>query len=222
MLDSWTYASEHYVACFACYEKDGKLVTPLLSMAPLFNEPNDDLSARAHLDFLASMLARDYGVQLEQFRFVVGDNCSLNRLLATLMQVPLVGCASHRLNRAVQEDMAQHEEDLGAVHKLMINLRTLTICQTLVRSVRDACACCYQADAVFVQGAKRRRVGVVRQWFDELIVIKPQYAHYLGKHKARDSNEHANTNVRLNAARSQGKHRPQPRLRGGLCACPSR
>ncbi|GMF19082.1 unnamed protein product [Phytophthora lilii] len=62
----------------------------------------------------------------------------------------------------------------------------------------------------------------VLQWFDDLIVIEPQYAHYLGKHKARDSNEHAHTNVRLNAARSQGKHRPQPRLRGGLCACPSR
>ncbi|GMF12928.1 unnamed protein product [Phytophthora lilii] len=114
MLDGWTHASEHYVAWLACYEKDGKLVTPLLSMPPLLNEPNDDLSARAHLDFLASMLARDYGVQLEQCRFVVGDNCSVNRLLATLMQVPLVGCASHRLNRAVQEDMTQHEEDLGA------------------------------------------------------------------------------------------------------------
>ncbi|GMF23082.1 unnamed protein product [Phytophthora lilii] len=30
----------------------------------------------------------------------------------------------------------------------------------------------------------------VRQWFGDLIVIKPQYAHYLGKHKTRDSNEH--------------------------------
>ncbi|GMF26659.1 unnamed protein product [Phytophthora lilii] len=127
------------------------------------------------------------------------------------MQVPLVGCASHRLNRVVQEDMAQHEEDLGAIHKLMIKLRTLTQSAKLRR--------CLDSKALLGEDVD---LLDVRQWFDDLIVIKPQYAHYLGKHKARDSNEHVNTNVRLDAARSQGKHRPQPRLRGGLCACTSK
>ncbi|OWZ00992.1 hypothetical protein PHMEG_00027703, partial [Phytophthora megakarya] len=95
-------------------------------MAPLMNEVDDDLSARTHLEFLATMLPRDFGVQAGQCRFLVGDNCSVNRLFATLLGVPLVGCASHRLNRAVQQDMAQHEDDLAAVQALMIKLRTLT------------------------------------------------------------------------------------------------
>ncbi|KAF1784051.1 hypothetical protein GQ600_17840 [Phytophthora cactorum] len=56
MLDGWTHASEHYVAVFACYEINVSLKTPLLSMAPLLNEANDDLSAESHLDFLTTML----------------------------------------------------------------------------------------------------------------------------------------------------------------------
>ncbi|KAG2765082.1 hypothetical protein PC116_g26878 [Phytophthora cactorum] len=45
MFDGVTHASEHYVAWFACFERNGELVTVLLGMAPLLNEPNDDLSA---------------------------------------------------------------------------------------------------------------------------------------------------------------------------------
>ncbi|KAF1782186.1 hypothetical protein GQ600_4570 [Phytophthora cactorum] len=86
------------------------------------------------------MLPRDYGVQIEQCRFLVGDNCAVNRLLATLMGVPLVGCASHRLNRAVQHDLAQHEEDVAAVQTLMIKLRTLTQSANFGHSLRlDLC-----------------------------------------------------------------------------------
>ncbi|EGZ29832.1 hypothetical protein PHYSODRAFT_284516 [Phytophthora sojae] len=121
MLDGWTHASEHYIAVFACYEVTGCPKTTLLSMAPLLDALDDDLSAQGHLEFLATTLPRDYGVQLAQCRFLVADNCALNRRLATLMSVPLVGCASHRLNLAVQADMASHEEDLAVVQALMIN-----------------------------------------------------------------------------------------------------
>ncbi|EGZ08087.1 hypothetical protein PHYSODRAFT_288799 [Phytophthora sojae] len=116
MLDGWAHASEHYIAVFACYEVNGCPKTTLLSMAPLLDALDDDLSAQGHLEFLATMLPRDYGVQLAQCPFLVADNCAVNRRLATLMSVPLVGCASHRLNLA----------DLAAVQALMVKLRTLT------------------------------------------------------------------------------------------------
>ncbi|KAF1781907.1 Ribonuclease H-like domain [Phytophthora cactorum] len=122
ILDGWSHASEHFVAVFACYEVDGVMKTPLLCMAPLLNDPDEDLSARGHL---AGMQPRDYGKQLSDCSFVVGDNCAVNRLLATLMGVPLVGCASHRLNRAVQVDMEQYEDDLACDQALMMLLRTL-------------------------------------------------------------------------------------------------
>eukprot|EP00644_Phytophthora_capsici_P011648 jgi/Phyca11/123222/e_gw1.50.293.1 len=72
------------------------------------------------------MLPRDYGKQLGMCCFLVADNCSVNRRLATLMDVPLVGCASHRLNRAVQLELEGYEEELDTVQKLMLKLRTLT------------------------------------------------------------------------------------------------
>ncbi|KAG3240872.1 hypothetical protein PI124_g14249 [Phytophthora idaei] len=95
-------------------------------MVPLLNEVDDDLSAESHHDFLATMPPRDYEVQLEHCRFVAGDNCSVYRRLVTLMEVPLVGCANHRLNLAVQDDLRAHEQDLTAVQALMIKLGTLT------------------------------------------------------------------------------------------------
>ncbi|KAG3243831.1 hypothetical protein PI124_g11362 [Phytophthora idaei] len=94
-------------------------------MVPLLNEPDEDLSARGHYGFLAGMLPRDYGKQLSGCIFVVGDNCAVNRLLATLMGVHLVGWASHRLNRAVQVDIEQYEDDLACVQALMMRLRAL-------------------------------------------------------------------------------------------------
>jgi hypothetical protein len=126
MLDGWTHASKHCLAVFACYEVNARQKTTLLSMAHLLDAVDNDLRAQGHRAFLATMLPRDNGVQLEQCRFVVGDNCSVNRRLATLMGVPLVGCASHRSNLAVQADMASHEDALAAVHALMVKLRTLT------------------------------------------------------------------------------------------------
>ncbi|KAG3007428.1 hypothetical protein PC119_g14565 [Phytophthora cactorum] len=82
-------------------------------------------SARGHYEFLAGMLPRDYGKQLSDCSIAVGDNCAVNRLLATFMGVPLVGYTSHRLNRAVQVDMEQYEDDLACVQALMMRLRTL-------------------------------------------------------------------------------------------------
>lgn len=70
--------SEHTVAVFSCYEVNGKVKTPLLGITPLLNEPNDDLSAAAHMAFLADMLPRDFRKQLQQSIFIVGSNCSIS------------------------------------------------------------------------------------------------------------------------------------------------
>ncbi|KAG6580253.1 GTP-dependent nucleic acid-binding protein engD [Phytophthora cinnamomi] len=69
ILDGWTHMSEHYLAVFACYEVDGKVKGPLLCMAPLLNEEDDGLSTAAHREFLADMLPRDFGTQLDQCVF---------------------------------------------------------------------------------------------------------------------------------------------------------
>ncbi|KAG3121002.1 hypothetical protein PI125_g663 [Phytophthora idaei] len=77
ILDGWSHASEHFVAGFACYEGDVVMKTPLLCMAPLLNEPDEDLSARGHYELLAGMLPRDYGKQLRRR----GENYKNQQLL---------------------------------------------------------------------------------------------------------------------------------------------
>ncbi|OWZ21427.1 hypothetical protein PHMEG_0004026 [Phytophthora megakarya] len=111
ILDGWTHLSEHYVTVFARYEMGGKVVTPLLCFAPLLQEEDDDLSVVAHRRFLANMLPRDFGKQLNQCASIVGDNCRLNKRRETLVGVTLVGCASHQLNCAVQQELPDHELD---------------------------------------------------------------------------------------------------------------
>ncbi|ETO73328.1 hypothetical protein F444_10714, partial [Phytophthora nicotianae P1976] len=55
--------------------------------------------------------------------FIVGNNCNTNQKIATLLGVPLVGCASHRFNLAVNRFLAKYEPELASLNNLMIQLR---------------------------------------------------------------------------------------------------
>ncbi|KAG6945357.1 hypothetical protein JG688_00016593 [Phytophthora aleatoria] len=57
------------------------------------------------MEFLSTILPRDYGKQLGQCYFLVADNS---------------------INRAVQVEMEDYQTELDVVQKLMIRLRTLT------------------------------------------------------------------------------------------------
>lgn len=99
---------------------------PLLSMAaPLINEHNDDYSVDTHRKFLTEMFRRDYGKELSDCRFIVGDNCSVNKRLAGLVDVPLFRCASHCLSLAVQDLFCDYEDELGTLKMLMTKLKNL-------------------------------------------------------------------------------------------------
>ncbi|KAF1787148.1 Ribonuclease H-like domain [Phytophthora cactorum] len=124
-LDGWLHNSEHYLAVFVCYELDGQPRCQLLAMAHLVQAPGQDLSAQGHVDFLRDMLSQDYGKTCENFPYLVGDNCATNRRLATLMGVPLVVCASHRLNLATQSLLENFTDKLAQVRDLMIKLESL-------------------------------------------------------------------------------------------------
>ncbi|KAG2773661.1 hypothetical protein PC129_g22488 [Phytophthora cactorum] len=79
-FDGWSNCSEHYLTVFATNEVDGLVKTPLLSMAPNVNEPDDNLKAESHHSALESVLAV-FGKELVHYLFLVGDNCSVNKKL---------------------------------------------------------------------------------------------------------------------------------------------
>jgi hypothetical protein len=68
-----------------------------------------------------------YGKNRNCIEFLCGDNCKTNGATADLLGVPLVGCASHRLNLAaasLYED-PRFAELIVKVESLVKNLRTL-------------------------------------------------------------------------------------------------
>lgn len=55
---------------------------------------------------------------------LIGDNCSTNKALADLLDKPLVGCRSHRLNLGVEAFVKVHLNE-EVVSNLMTKLKTL-------------------------------------------------------------------------------------------------
>ncbi|ETP12765.1 hypothetical protein F441_11904, partial [Phytophthora nicotianae CJ01A1] len=125
MLDGWTHGSEHYLAVFGCYETRAGPRYLLLSLAPIVIDATGRFDAESHMAALSAFLPF-FGKELSNCIVLVGDNCAVNMRLARLMGVPLVGCASHRLNLAVRTLLDPHEKDLEQVQSLMKRLRTLT------------------------------------------------------------------------------------------------
>lgn len=90
-------------------------------------------------DYLYDVLSK-YNKEFDCIEFIVGDNASVNRLLANRIKewllknknirrtIPLIGCASHKLNLAVQSLYSHgtpEHEVVEKVHRLMIELGTL-------------------------------------------------------------------------------------------------
>ncbi|KAG6944417.1 hypothetical protein JG688_00017085, partial [Phytophthora aleatoria] len=96
----------------------GQLFYILLAVAPL---DEADLTTASHCAYIRNILTI-FGQSEQSLKFFVGDNCATNQLTATLLGVPLVGCASHRFNLATTIVLAEHEDLVGA---LMVALRTI-------------------------------------------------------------------------------------------------
>ncbi|KAE8911708.1 hypothetical protein PF005_g1300 [Phytophthora fragariae] len=48
IIDGWSDGMEHYLAVFACYETEAGPQYPLVSLAPVIDEPDDQLNAEGH------------------------------------------------------------------------------------------------------------------------------------------------------------------------------
>ncbi|OWY96167.1 hypothetical protein PHMEG_00033634 [Phytophthora megakarya] len=118
MFDGWSHSSMHYVAVYAVFEADGAVKLQLLALSPLQDGSKDD---DLHIELLDGVLDV-YDKRLAMVACVVGDNCSTNQTIATEIGVPLVGCASHRFNLAVNRYITENEPVPTQVKTLMSKL----------------------------------------------------------------------------------------------------
>ena len=126
VIDGWSKSSTHFVGVFASYSCENNLgyESALLSFSPLLTETS--FNARDHYEYFEWVL-RLYN---KIFRNVVcncGDNAEVNKAIANLCNLPLLGCNSHQLNLAVKEFTKTSSNLLEKVNNLTIKLRGLKL-----------------------------------------------------------------------------------------------
>jgi hypothetical protein len=98
---------------------DGGKVIPvqtMLSIKPLLSDRIQGMRGVDHIEHLEKVLNR-YGKKMRSAVIcLVGDNCSVNQSMAHIMKVPLLGCASHKFNLAVQR-WIDEQPDLSQIIK---------------------------------------------------------------------------------------------------------
>ncbi|KUF96014.1 ADP-ribosylation factor 2-B [Phytophthora nicotianae] len=126
IFDGWTFRPEHCVAVFASFRHDGKMQTIVIAIAPIIDDEISDHTASSNVKILDVILSY-YGRSKASIAYIVGDNCSVNGAAADQLQVPMVGCASHRLNLAVNLLLAGDDKLLDKIQKLMYKVKNLLL-----------------------------------------------------------------------------------------------
>uniref|UniRef100_H3H146 Uncharacterized protein n=1 Tax=Phytophthora ramorum TaxID=164328 RepID=H3H146_PHYRM len=122
MWNGWSHSSVHYVVVYCMYHVNGKRRERLLALSPIEESSQD---AEVHIEMFMRVLAL-YNKNTSMVALLVGDSCSTNQKIATLLELPLVGCASHRYNLAVNRYLAAYETELAALnHRMLANFTDL-------------------------------------------------------------------------------------------------
>ena len=143
IIVAWTCSEEHYTAIFATWTNKNDDVETILICCGV-QEENDgeedvNFSAESIGDYFYDELELIGLNLLEDVDFIVGDNCPVNKCIADKMTqailaangrhnaftVPLVGCASHRLNLSRSNYYDGHKVTVEQVDLLMSKLKTL-------------------------------------------------------------------------------------------------
>uniref|UniRef100_H3H0X4 BED-type domain-containing protein n=1 Tax=Phytophthora ramorum TaxID=164328 RepID=H3H0X4_PHYRM len=138
VVDGCTFSGRHYIAIFPVFnDPDLCSGSPaqggsdyyddtdcyirrflLLVLCPL--DVEKDLEAQSLFDLIADTLSR-YNRPWGAVHFMVADNGSVNQYIGSRDgAITMIGCASHRINVAVNDYLSDYETLLSKIHALMI------------------------------------------------------------------------------------------------------
>ena len=117
--------SVHYCGVYAIFASPvGKLIKLLLALSVF--EGEQCFGSNAHCKLLEDTLEQ-YNRTKNSIIFITADNCSTNKSLVKIIDVPMIGCFSHRLNLAVQlfcNSSIKITTVLDKIRVLMVFLKT--------------------------------------------------------------------------------------------------
>ncbi|OWZ09182.1 LOW QUALITY PROTEIN: hypothetical protein PHMEG_00018157 [Phytophthora megakarya] len=87
-------------------------------------EDESDMRSISIIDLLDDV-SDTYAIDASQFCFFVCDHASVKVAVARKARVPMIGCASHRSNLAMQATLREHSDVLDKVYLLMTNLNAI-------------------------------------------------------------------------------------------------
>ena len=126
MIDGWTEmgSSTHYLGVFGLFsdKSTGQSVCPLLAFSSLIDESS--YTADSHIAFL-EFVFNVYDKSIQNVKFLVCDNENLNKSISRKLNIPMIGCASYRLNLAVKAALIDAQQEMDLVMKLMKKLSSL-------------------------------------------------------------------------------------------------
>ena len=128
----WTCdgTSRHYYGIFLIWPKQNGYETCLLCCGVQPDPPVDEGAVRFRATDIQELLQDQLGSyqkSIQSIDYIGGDNCAVNVKLARNLNLPLVGCASHRLNLAVSHyfENSAHSVHIRKVCTLMDRLTSL-------------------------------------------------------------------------------------------------
>lgn len=124
MFDGMSTNGFHYCGTFAVYDDDGQRKELFLHFGTFRFE--DSFKADDYIDHFTDVL-ETVGRSRQNVTFLVSDNCATNQSIGTKMDIPLIGCAAHRLNLAVN-DIYETEEYAPLIAKVQ---ELMKVCRTL-------------------------------------------------------------------------------------------
>jgi len=130
-FDAWTENKNHFVGIYAIHNDDyNNSVNLLLGFTTLLDESN--WTAQNYADTIIYIL-ESFGKSIINVICLVGDNCNTNKRLANILNLPLIGCASHKLNLAV-ENYLEDFTVIKVINQLMTKLAAPLKLATLRKS----------------------------------------------------------------------------------------
>lgn len=162
MYDGWSRGGTHYVGIMAVFMRKRKsvehgqvvqieeLAMPLLSVSPIAAvvgrdpEGNDvyqeatNFSAERHVRQFEDIFNM-YGVNVHMWTLAqLTDNCSTNKLIANMMEVPHVGCLNHKLHLDIQDMVTSDsalENIITEIGKTMVDCKSKLRNRALLRNL---------------------------------------------------------------------------------------
>jgi hypothetical protein len=124
VFDGWTEGTQHYIAVLGAYLKvvDGKEVPTqtILTIKPLLANGVKGMRAVDQIEHIEKVL-ESYGKKLDNILCLVGDNCSVNKSMSWILDIPLIGWASHKFNLAVWQWIANQPQLSPIFEKVKCN-----------------------------------------------------------------------------------------------------